>query len=80
MRKSYELLSSGQQQRVALARALAIAPDALLLLDNNSELIDAGLVQTMTKVAAYFAHHDNIQKVLQTRSRFLRCVNLYFSL
>jgi hypothetical protein len=29
------------------------------VLDNNSELIDAGLVQTMTKVAAYFAHHDN---------------------
>jgi hypothetical protein len=29
------------------------------VLDNNLELIDAGLVQTMTKVAAYFAHHDN---------------------
>jgi hypothetical protein len=29
------------------------------VLDSNSELIDAGLVQTMTKVAAYFAHHDN---------------------
>ncbi|NJM89408.1 MAG: hypothetical protein HC847_21870 [Hydrococcus sp. RU_2_2] len=29
------------------------------ILDNNVELIDAGLVQTMTKVAAYFAHHDN---------------------
>ena len=29
------------------------------ILDNNSELIDAGLVQTMTQVAAYFAHHDN---------------------
>jgi hypothetical protein len=29
------------------------------ILDSNMELIDAGLVQTMTKVAAYFAHHDN---------------------
>lgn len=29
------------------------------VLDNNLELVDAGLVQTMTKVAAYFAHHDN---------------------
>ena len=29
------------------------------VLDNHLDLVDAGLVQTMTKVAAYFAHHDN---------------------
>jgi hypothetical protein len=29
------------------------------ILDNNLELVDAGLIQAMTKVAAYFAHHDN---------------------
>lgn len=29
------------------------------VLDNHSDLLDAGLVQTMTQVAAYFAHHDN---------------------
>lgn len=29
------------------------------VLDNHSELLDAGLVKTMTQVAAYFAHHDN---------------------
>lgn len=29
------------------------------VLDANVDLIDAGLVQTMTQVAAYFAHHDN---------------------
>lgn len=29
------------------------------VLDANLELVDAGLVQAMTQVAAYFAHHDN---------------------
>lgn len=29
------------------------------VLDSHSDLIDAGLVETMTQVAAYFAHHDN---------------------
>ena len=29
------------------------------ILDGNQELIDAGLIQTMAKTAAYFAHHDN---------------------
>jgi hypothetical protein len=29
------------------------------VLDNNLELVDAGLVRAMTRVAAYFAHHDN---------------------
>ncbi len=29
------------------------------VLDSHLELIDAGLIQTMSQVAAYFAHHDN---------------------
>jgi hypothetical protein len=29
------------------------------VLDNHQDLIDAGLIQEMAKVAAYFAHHDN---------------------
>ncbi len=29
------------------------------VLDSHADLIDAGLVQAMTQVAAYFAHHDN---------------------
>ncbi|MBF2072445.1 MAG: hypothetical protein IGS50_01590 [Synechococcales cyanobacterium C42_A2020_086] len=29
------------------------------LLNANLDLLDAGLVQVMTQVAAYFAHHDN---------------------
>lgn len=29
------------------------------ILDSHADLIDAGLIQSMTKVAAYFAHHDN---------------------
>lgn len=29
------------------------------VLDNHLDLIDAGLIQTMSQVAAYFAHHDN---------------------
>ncbi|MGI0485137.1 hypothetical protein ACN4EK_06845 [Pantanalinema rosaneae CENA516] len=29
------------------------------VLDGHRELIDAGLVQAMTQVAAYFAHNDN---------------------
>ncbi len=29
------------------------------VLDHHQELIDAGLIQAMAKVAAYFAHHDN---------------------
>ena len=29
------------------------------VLDAHLELVDAGLVQAMTQVAAYFAHHDN---------------------
>lgn len=29
------------------------------VLDHHSDLLDAGLVQAMTQVAAYFAHHDN---------------------
>jgi hypothetical protein len=29
------------------------------ILDQHPDLIDAGLVQAMTQVAAYFAHHDN---------------------
>jgi hypothetical protein len=29
------------------------------VLDSHTDLIDAGLVQAMTQVAAYFAHHDN---------------------
>lgn len=29
------------------------------VLDNHRDLIEPGLVQAMTQVAAYFAHHDN---------------------
>lgn len=29
------------------------------VLDKYSDLLDAGLVQMLTQVAAYFAHHDN---------------------
>lgn len=29
------------------------------VLDSHLDLIDAGLIQTMSQVAAYFAHHDN---------------------
>lgn len=29
------------------------------ILDQNADLLDTQLVQTMTQVAAYFAHHDN---------------------
>lgn len=29
------------------------------VLDANLDLLDAEFVQTMTQVAAYFAHHDN---------------------
>lgn len=29
------------------------------ILDSHPDLLDAGLVQTLTQVAAYFAHHDN---------------------
>lgn len=29
------------------------------ILDNHLDLVDAGLIQTMSQVAAYFAHHDN---------------------
>jgi hypothetical protein len=29
------------------------------VLDNHADLLDEGLVQAMTQVAAYFAHHDN---------------------
>ncbi len=29
------------------------------VLDSHMDLLDAGLIQTMTQVAAYFAHHDN---------------------
>ncbi|CBN57747.1 MULTISPECIES: hypothetical protein [Kamptonema] len=29
------------------------------VLDSHQDLIDAGLIQAMAKVAAYFAHHDN---------------------
>ncbi len=29
------------------------------VLDAHADLLDPGLVQTMTQVAAYFAHHDN---------------------
>jgi hypothetical protein len=29
------------------------------ILDQHPHLLDAGLVQAMTQVAAYFAHHDN---------------------
>ncbi len=29
------------------------------VLNQHLDLIDAGLVQTMSQVAAYFAHHDN---------------------
>jgi hypothetical protein len=29
------------------------------VLDSHADLLDAGLVQTMAQVAAYFAHHDN---------------------
>ncbi|MCU0525923.1 MAG: hypothetical protein MUF72_13960 [Elainella sp. Prado103] len=29
------------------------------ILDHHLDLIDAGLIQTMSQVAAYFAHHDN---------------------
>jgi hypothetical protein len=29
------------------------------VLDKHSDLLDADLVQMLTQVAAYFAHHDN---------------------
>jgi hypothetical protein len=29
------------------------------VLDGHLDLVDEGLVQTMSQVAAYFAHHDN---------------------
>lgn len=29
------------------------------ILDQHPDLLNAGLVQAMTQVAAYFAHHDN---------------------
>lgn len=29
------------------------------ILDNHQDLVDAGLVQMITQVAAYFAHNDN---------------------
>ncbi|WP_088891561.1 hypothetical protein [Leptolyngbya ohadii] len=29
------------------------------VLDSHPDLIDAGLIQMMSQVAAYFAHHDN---------------------
>lgn len=29
------------------------------VLDSHLDLVDAGLIQTMSQVAAYFAHHDN---------------------
>lgn len=29
------------------------------VLDARADLLDAGLVQTIVQVAAYFAHHDN---------------------
>lgn len=29
------------------------------VLDHHADLLDAGLVQALTQVAAYFAHHDN---------------------
>ncbi|MEB3293374.1 MAG: hypothetical protein VKJ24_09450 [Synechococcales bacterium] len=29
------------------------------VLDSHADLLDAGLVQTMTQTAAYFAHNDN---------------------
>ena len=29
------------------------------VLDNHLDLVDEGLIQTMTQVATYFAHHDN---------------------
>lgn len=29
------------------------------VLDHHADLLDAGLVQSLTQVAAYFAHHDN---------------------
>lgn len=29
------------------------------VLDQHTDLLDAGLVSAMTQVASYFAHHDN---------------------